>query len=129
MPNAVESNPNEVRDQRQSARLPIKCRARIQIGNRHYSGYVENISEGGAKLTTFTLIRPTGNVVLRLPDLPLLKGKLRWVNGTFAGMAFCLTLSPEQLSEWVGNRCTEFLPIPIRGIPGDPRHCQLSRFD
>ena len=36
MRNALESNPYAVCDQRHFTRLAIKCRARIQIGNRQY---------------------------------------------------------------------------------------------
>lgn len=91
-------------DQRQFPRLPIKCRARIKIGNRQYNGYVENLLEGGAKLVTFTPIRDVGYAVLRMPDLPPIRGHLRWAEEATGGMAFSLTLPSEQLSEWVRNR-------------------------
>lgn len=91
-------------DLRRFARFPVRCRAQIRVGQRHYTGYVDNLSEGGAKLTTFTPIQDTGKVLLRMPDLPPLKGELRWYEGTAAGIAFCLGLSQNQLSEWARNR-------------------------
>lgn len=96
-----------MRDQRQFPRLDVQCRARIRIGRRHYFGYVENLSRGGAKLTTVTPIRDAGNVLLRLPDLPPLHGHLRWADGTAGGVAFCRTLQPEELTEWTGSRAGE----------------------
>ena len=91
-------------DLRQSVRLPVRCLARIQIGNRQYAGYLHNLSEGGAKITTFTPVQGAGNVLLRLPDLPHFRGHLRWIEGTTAGVAFSLRFSPEQLAEWAQAR-------------------------
>ncbi len=92
------------RDARQSERLSVECRARIRIGNRQYAGYIDNLSEGGARITTFTPVQGGGKVVLRLPDLPPINGNLRWRDGTTAGVAFALTFSGEQLQEWARNR-------------------------
>ena len=105
MANALAVSGFETPDQRQFTRVPVKCRARIQIGKRHYTGYVENLSEGGAKLVTFTPIRSSGKVLLRLPDLPPLKGDLRWADGTAGGMAFGRKLTADEVAEWAGNRC------------------------
>jgi hypothetical protein len=92
------------RDARRSERLTLECRARIRIGNRQYAGYIDNLSEGGARITTFTPIQGEGKVVLRLPDLPAIRGALRWRDGTAAGVAFGLTLSREYLLEWARSR-------------------------
>ena len=105
MRNALAVGCFDSTDARQFTRVPVRCRARIQIGNRHYTGYVENLSEGGAKLVTFTPIRSAGKVLLRIPDLPPIRGHLRWAQGTAGGMAFCHILSPEELTEWTRNRC------------------------
>lgn len=48
------------RDNRQFARLEVRCRARIRIGNREYAGYIENISEGGARIVTLGPITDFG---------------------------------------------------------------------
>lgn len=104
MSHRSKTDPPVGRDVRQFARFPTRCRARMQIGNRHYAGYVENLSQGGAKLNTFTPIRVAGNVLLRIPDLPPLRGELRWVKGSAGGVAFSLILSPERLSEWTRTR-------------------------
>ena len=82
----------------------MQCRARILIGNRHYAGYIHNISEGGAKLRTVSSIRKLGKVVLRLPDLPPLKCQLSWSDAYHAGVAFECRLTRAQLREWVQGR-------------------------
>ena len=61
---------------RRFSRHQIQCRARICIAKRHYAGYLQNISRGGAKLRTITPIRRLGDVLLRLPDLPPLRCRL-----------------------------------------------------
>ena len=62
---------------------------------------------------TYTPIQDAGKVIVRIPDLPPLKGELRWSDGTAAGMAFCLRLSSEQLSEWARTRLSwNASPVP-----------------
>ena len=89
---------------RKSARYEVQCRARIVIGKRHYAGFIHNISQGGAKLRTMTPIRSTGEVVLRLPDLPPLRCQLRWTGAYTAGVAFEPALSPADFLRWAATR-------------------------
>lgn len=92
------------RPRRKFPRYDIQCRARIRIGDRQYAGYLHNISQGGAKLRTVTPIRKSGNVTLRLPDLPPLRGRLRWMDAYYAGILFELALSAAELSRWARSR-------------------------
>ena len=92
---------------REFERFQILCRARIRIGNRQYAGYLHNISQGGARLRTLTPIRRIGNVILRLPDLPALRCKLRWTDSYHAGVSFELSLSPQMLSDWARARSAQ----------------------
>lgn len=89
---------------RRHTRYGVQCRARIQIGFRHYTGYLHNISEGGARLRTITSIGKLGHVVLRLPDLPPLKCSLRWTDAYNAGVIFELKLSEAELHRWIQQR-------------------------
>jgi hypothetical protein len=89
---------------REFARVDIQCRARIVIGNRHYAGYLHNISRGGAKLRTISPIGKLGNILLRLPDLPPLRCRLRWSDSYNAGVAFELPLPAADLAKWTRNR-------------------------
>jgi hypothetical protein len=93
-----------VRQRRRFARFAVQCRARILIGNRHYAGYIHNISEGGAKLRTVSSIRKLGNVTLRLPNMPPLKCRLSWSDAYHAGVAFECRLTRAELRQWVEGR-------------------------
>ena len=95
---------------RQFPRHDIQCRARIHIGTCHYAGYLQNISQAGAKLRTITPIRKLGPVLLRLPDLPPLRCQLRWTDSYNAGVSFELGLTRDQLIEWMDSR---MLAMPI----------------
>ena len=101
---------------REFARFDIRCRARIRIGNRQYAGYLHNISRGGAKLRTITLIHKPGNVILRLPDLPPLRCQLRWTDSYNAGVSFDLTLSEMELANWAQARASSIEPDRIADI-------------
>ena len=89
---------------RRTPRLNVQCRARILIGNRHYAGYLLNISPAGAKLRTVTLIRRVGRVVLTLPDLPPMHCHLRWNDGYNAGVEFAQPLPHRQFRIWADAR-------------------------
>jgi len=89
---------------RRYPRFEIRCRARILIGKRHYTGYLHNISRGGAKLRTITPIHRPGKVLLRLPDLPPLRCTLRWTDSYNAGVSFELALTRGELANWARSR-------------------------
>ena len=85
-------------------RHEVRCRARIVIGTRHYAGYLDNISVGGARLRTISPIGKAGKVFLKLPDLPPLRCRLRWTDSHHAGVAFELLLPAGMLSDWLRGR-------------------------
>lgn len=85
-------------------RHDVRCRARIIIGARHYAGYIDNISLGGARLRTISPIGKAGKVLLELPDLPPLRCRLRWSDSHNAGVAFELLLPAGMLSDWLRSR-------------------------
>lgn len=91
-------------DKRQFARLPVQARSRIRIGKRAYAGYIEDISEAGARLVTLTPIRGSGPVVIHVPDLKPLSGELRWYDGCVAGIRFHLKLDNVLLHHWLSLR-------------------------
>jgi hypothetical protein len=90
--------------ERQFARLSVQARARIRIGKRAYAGYIENISEGGARSVTLTPIRESGPVTVTVPDLEPLRGELRWSDGCIGGVQFRLKLDPLVLHRWLSLR-------------------------
>lgn len=89
---------------RRHARIQIQCRSRILIGTRHYAGYLDNISRGGARLRTISAIRKVGTVLLRLPDLPPLRCQLCWTDSYHAGVKFELPLTAAALRDWLESR-------------------------
>jgi hypothetical protein len=91
-------------EQREFARLGVQARIRIRIGKRAYAGFIENISEGGARIVTLTPIRDSGPVTMTVPDLKPICGDLRWSDGCVAGVRFALKLDPEALHEWLSFR-------------------------
>ena len=104
----AEQRTNPAKSQRRRfPRYEVQCRARIVIGTRHYAGYLHNISQGGAKLRTITPIRKLGEVLLRLPDLPPLRCRLRWTDAYNAGVAFELAMTQAVLSQWAKSRSGE----------------------
>jgi hypothetical protein len=98
------TNSGRVFRRRKSHRHEIRCRARIVIGARHYAGYLHNISQGGARLSTISPISRAGDVVLTLPDLPPLRCRLRWSDSHNAGVAFELLLPGSLLAAWLRER-------------------------
>ena len=91
-------------DKREFARLPVQARARIRIGKRAYAGYIEDISEGGARIVTLTPIRGPGPVLLQMPDLAPLAGELRWYDGCVAGIRLRMKLDNVLLHHWLSLR-------------------------
>lgn len=89
---------------RKSPRLNLRCRARIRIGKREYGGYIENISAGGARIRTLTPIRDFGPVRLILPDLPAMRGDIRWIEPHGAGVCFEISVCASVLKEWARSR-------------------------
>ena len=85
-------------------RLTMRCPARVRIGNRQYAAYLENISEGGVKLQTLSPIVGSGKAILQLPDLPPLRGELRWADGQQGGVAFTFAGQSYDLRDWIKDR-------------------------
>ena len=93
-----------IRKRRRVPRFDVQCRARIRIGTRQYAGYIHNISCKGAKLRTISSIRKLGNVMLRLPDLPLMRCRLVWTDAYHAGVQFERPLTKVELQQWMAAR-------------------------
>jgi hypothetical protein len=89
---------------RRFERREVRCPVRVRIGNRQYAAYLDNASNGGVKLRTGCAIVPAERVIVQIPDLPPIKGELRWVSGREAGVAFPLVDGLAPLSEWLERR-------------------------
>jgi hypothetical protein len=89
---------------RRSPRLNLRCRARIRIGKREYAGYIEDISSEGAKVRTLTRIDRVGPVCLIIPDLPPMRGHIRWMEPHGGGVCFSMSVCASVLAEWARSR-------------------------
>jgi hypothetical protein len=95
---------------RRFERRPVRCPIRVRIGNRQYAGYLDNASTGGVKVSTACPIVPADKVIVQIPDLPPLRGVLRWVGEREAGVAFPLVDGLAPLGEWLERRS----PLPLK---------------
>jgi hypothetical protein len=89
---------------RKSPRLSLRCRARIRIGKREYAGYIEDISKDGARIRTLTPVRGSGPVCLIIPDLPVTRGHIRWMEPHGGGVCFTMSMCGSALEEWARSR-------------------------
>lgn len=89
---------------RRFERREVRCPVRVRIGNRQYAAYLDNASDGGVKLSTGCPIVPAERVIVQIPDLPPMKGELRWVSGREAGVAFPLVDGLAPLAQWLERR-------------------------
>lgn len=94
----------EASEQRRHPRFAVRCPVRLLVGKRQYAGYLQNLSQSGARIATLSSLRDTGAVVLRAPDLPPLRGRLCWSDGHGGGVSFHLNIEREMLATWAANR-------------------------
>jgi hypothetical protein len=93
--------------ERRFERHQVRCPVRVRIGNRQYAAYLDNASEGGVKLSTGSRIIPADKVIVQIPDLPPLKGELRWSSEREAGVAFPLVDGLAPIAQWLQRRSAE----------------------
>mgnify|MGYP002780671589 CR=1 FL=1 len=90
--------------ERRFERREVRCPVRVRIGNRQYAAWLDNASHGGVKFSTACAIKPADKVVLQIPDLPPIKGELRWASEREAGVAFPLVDGLAPIGEWLERR-------------------------
>ncbi len=91
---------------RRFERLDVRCPVRVRIGNRQYAGYLDNASDGGVKVSTGSRIIPACKVIVQIPDLPPLRGELRWSSEREAGVAFPLVDGFHPITDWLARRAS-----------------------
>ncbi|NJC05200.1 hypothetical protein GGQ97_000993 [Sphingomonas kaistensis] len=91
---------------RRFERQDVRCPVRVRIGNRQYAAYLDNASDGGVKVSTGSRIVPAGKVIVQIPDLPPLRGELRWASEREAGVAFPLVDGYSPITDWLARRAS-----------------------
>lgn len=83
-------------------RLDVNVWARLRVGARLFSARVNNISQGGARVSVQGL-STCSDAVLTLESFRPLEGVVRWCHGNEAGIAFNERLGLAELSQWLSE--------------------------
>ena len=81
-------------------RVQIGRKVTVEVDGRPRTATLLDISQGGAKLE-FDHGLGSGDVLLRLPDMPGLGGTIAWRDGTKVGVAFKQAIGFWDLARWV----------------------------
>ena len=82
-------------------RIEVNCGATVREGASSYRMQVCDISQGGIKLRTTTILPPGSEVVVTLPHLAPQRGLLRWSEQDFCGITFNQLLPLPALVGWL----------------------------
>lgn len=82
-------------------RIEVSCTATLREGASTYRMPVCDISQGGAKLQTTSVLTPGSDVVITLANLPAQAGVLRWVGEGYCGVTFNRLLPLPALVGWL----------------------------
>jgi hypothetical protein len=97
-PQPNESDPDYVA---RAPRLDIRRRGRLRIGAHYQLIELQDISQGGAKVTPAGDAQVDDEVILMFEGLPPLAGIVRWCHDEAVGITFKTSLPFEQLAAWV----------------------------
>ena len=94
---AAEFEPAEVNGRRRSVRAPVSLDARIGRGGFDRAlCKVTDISIHGARLQTYSALRPGSTIWLTLPTIGQHAAEIKWANDFEAGSQFLQPLTEEQ---------------------------------
>ncbi len=82
-------------------RIEIDCFATVREGANTYRMHACDISQGGIKLETLTILPRGSDVVVTLPGLGLIPGVLRWIDEGYCGITFNRLVALPQLVNWL----------------------------
>jgi len=103
-------------------RAPASGFAILRTGGRQYSATLCDISASGAKIVTAKPVEAGRTAVLLLPDLPPLRGFVRWSQGRDTGLIFETPIPIQVITDWLianpqptigsADRCAVLSPPP-----------------
>ena len=82
-------------------RIEVACFATVREGATTYRIHARDISQGGIKLETLTMLPRNSDVVVTLPGLAPIPGVVRWVDDGFCGITFNRLVALPQLVNWL----------------------------
>ncbi len=82
-------------------RIEVECFATVRDGTTTYRMHACDISQGGIKLETATILPRGTDVVVMLPNLGPISGVVRWVDETVCGITFNRLVALPQLVNWL----------------------------
>jgi hypothetical protein len=103
---AIEAS--EMTEQRENVRRRILWRAKLQCGTHDFDCWVYDLSLGGAKVRFDLPLTPDCAVVLDIPDIGAISGRVSWSVAGQMGIDFIL--GPNQIAKLFGNR-TRFMKL------------------
>lgn len=100
-------------DDRRSAgpRLNISCSARLRAGSRYYGVRIYDLGQTGAGISAPAALKDLQEVVVTLPGLRPVAGRVAWCRDGRAGIAFNQPIAFGELTHWLqrmfGKPCVE----------------------
>ena len=85
-------------------RIEVASHATVREGASTYRMRTCDVSQGGIKLETETVLPPRASVVVSLPGLPAQQGVVRWADGGFCGITFNRLLPLPLLVCWLQDQ-------------------------
>ncbi len=82
-------------------RLLLEVGAHLRVRRALSDCQLIDVSQGGAKIRTATLLAPGDHVSLEVDGLGTLAGSVRWVRDSHVGIAFAAALPYRQLARWI----------------------------
>lgn len=73
----------------------------LRTGGRQYSASLCDISASGARIVTAKPVEAGRTAVLLLPDLPALRGFVRWSRGNDTGLIFETAIPIQVITDWL----------------------------
>ncbi len=100
--------PTEMTEQRDHVRRRILWRAKLQCGAHEFDCWIYDLSLGGAKIRFDLPLTPDCAVVLNIPDIGAISGKVTWSVAGQMGIDFIL--GPDRIGKLFGHR-TKFMKL------------------
>lgn len=82
-------------------RVEVDCLATVRDGGKLRRMRVHDVSQGGVKLESDTILDPGAELVVSLPGLNPQDGAVRWSDASYLGVAFNRLLPLAVLVEWL----------------------------